>query len=142
MNQFNQAPQNYNAQGNSKTPYYVFGCLGLAFGAVLLSGIGILGYWWWANKTSYNPEYYGKIVPPKSQTMRFITDEAKSLDPHIRPDPVIVHVLFDGLAEYNQTYDLTPSLATKWERNADATGLDFPLAERREMDRRQTDNGK
>ncbi len=45
MNQFNQAPQNYNVPEKSKTARYVFGCLGLAFGAILLGAIGLFGYW-------------------------------------------------------------------------------------------------
>ncbi len=136
MNQYNQAPQKHNPKTNSKTAYYVFGCLGLAFGAILLGGIGILGYWWWsssqAEKDVGNTEYYGKIVLPKSQVVRFMTalDDPDSLDPQQSGiyESAITSALFDGLVEYNnQNADLTPSLATRWENNADATVWTFHL---------------
>ncbi|CAN5510085.1 peptide ABC transporter substrate-binding protein [soil metagenome] len=119
---------NQNAPPKSNLTRNVLGCLGLGFGAVLLSAVGIFGYWYWSEKNSVNPDYFGKIVPPKSQTVRFVANEPESLDPHLRPEPIISNALFDGLAEYNnQNSDLTPSLATSWERNADATVWTFYL---------------
>ena len=121
-------PANFNSPPNSKTTRNVLGCLGVGFAAILLSAIGIFGYWYWSEKKSVNPEYFGKIVPPKSQTVRVINFEADSLDPHLRNESMIINALFDGLAEYNnQNADLSPSLATSWEKNADATVWTFHL---------------
>ena len=134
---FSPTPVNYNANPIRKSPNYTLGCLGLSFGAALLGAIGIFGYWWWlssprAENDSGDTEYYGKITVPKSQTVRFMTalDEPESLDPQ-RSSPsesVITNALFDGLVEFNnQNADLTASLATKWENNADATVWTFHL---------------
>lgn len=121
-------PANFNAPPKSNTTRNVLGCLGAAFGIVLLSIIGISAYWYWSEKNSVNPEYFGKIVAPKSQTVRVIALERNSLDPHLVYDGKIVNALFDGLAEFsNQNSDLTPSLATSWEKNADATVWTFRL---------------
>ncbi len=91
--------------------------------AILLSGIGLYAYWQWAKKS----EEAGKVAPI-SETVRFITAEPKSRDPHLSAEPIISNALFDGLAEFNnQNSDLTPSLATRWEKNADATVWTFYL---------------
>ncbi|MBA2737636.1 MAG: peptide ABC transporter substrate-binding protein, partial [Pyrinomonadaceae bacterium] len=63
-----------------------------------------------------------------SQTVRFITNEPESLDPQLHSEAIVRNTLFDGLAEYNnKNSDLTPSLAEKWEKNADATVWTFYL---------------
>ncbi len=133
---FSPTPVNYNAKPNGKSPNYLLGCFGLLIGGVFLSAFGVFGYWWWSSsteKTFVNSEYYGVIVPPKSQVVRFMngsTRESKSLDPQAGDlDEIkIANALFDGLAEYNnQNSDLKPSLAIKWEKNADSTVWTFYL---------------
>lgn len=119
---------NYNSPSNSKMTRNFLGCLGLGFGAVLLSAIGIFGYWYWSARNSADSDDRGKNAPPNSQVVRFLSFETESLDPHSRFEATITNALFDGLAEYNnKNADLTPSLATKWERNADATVWTFYL---------------
>jgi oligopeptide transport system substrate-binding protein len=119
---------NYNSPSNSKTTRNVLGCLGLGLGAILLAAIGIFAYWYWSGRNYADWQNKGKNAPPNSQVVRFLSFEAESLDPHSRHEATITNALFDGLAEYNnQNADLTPSLATKWERNADATVWTFYL---------------
>ncbi len=122
---YSPTPQNYNAKTGGNNLRYVFGCLGLLFGGAILAGVGFYGYWSWSAKKS---DESGKIVSPTSQTVRFITNEPESLDPHFYSEGIIRNSLFDGLAEYNnQNSDLKPSLATSWEKNADATVWTFHL---------------
>ncbi len=121
-------PVNFNSPPNSKTTRNVLGCLGIGFGLVLLSMVGIAAYWYWSVKAEYHPDYFGKIVPPTSQIVRVVDFESDSLDPHLRNEAIIVNALFDGLAEFNnQNAELSPSLATSWEKNADATIWTFRL---------------
>ncbi len=125
--------QNIGAASNQKTGRYFLGCLGLLFGGVILSAVGIFGYWQWTEKNSVSPEYFGKIYPPKAQTVRFMTAstvDPDSLDPQFSgySESAITNALFDTLVEYDsQAADLKPSLAIGWERNADATVWTFRL---------------
>ncbi|MEO6590208.1 MAG: ABC transporter substrate-binding protein [Pyrinomonadaceae bacterium] len=121
---YSPTPQNYNAKSGGKGLHYLFGCLGLIIGGAILSGIGFYGYYLWSAKKT---EETGKIVAPTSQTVRFIVNESESLDPQLYSEAIVRNALFDGLAENNKNSDLTPSLAEKWERNADATVWTFYL---------------
>ncbi len=122
---YSPTPQNYNAKSGRKGLYYLFGCLGLLIGGAILSGVGFYGYYLWSAKKS---EDSGKIAAPKLQTVRFITNEPESLDPQLNAEAMVRNALFDGLAEYNnKNADLTPSLATSWEKNSDATVWTFYL---------------
>ncbi len=122
---YSPTPQNYNAKSGGKGLYYLFGCLGLLIGGAILCGVGFYGYYLWSAKKS---EETGKIIAPTSQTVRFIANEPRSLDPQLDSEAIVRNALFDGLAENNnKNADLTPSLATNWEKNADATVWTFYL---------------
>ena len=122
---YSPTPQINNAKSGSKKLYYLFGCLGLLIGGAVLAGIGFYGY---SLLTLEKHEETGKIVAPTSQTVRFIVNESESLDPQLNSESIISNALFDGLAENNnKSSDLTPSLATSWEKNADATVWTFYL---------------
>ncbi len=120
------SPQKHTSQADGKGLYYLFGCIGLLGALMVVAAAGFLGYWYWTNKDT--ADNGGKVVPPKSQTVRFLTAEPDSLDPHDYSNTVILNALFDGLLEYNnKNNDLAPSLAEKWEMNADATRWTFSL---------------
>lgn len=120
------APQKYVSQTGGKGLYYLFGCIGLLGAVVFLSAAGFLGYWYWTNKNTVNND--GKIDPPKTQTVRFLTGEPDSFDPHVFTNSIIINALFDGLLEFNnKNNDLAPSLAEKWAMNEDATVWTFSL---------------
>jgi oligopeptide transport system substrate-binding protein len=77
-------------------------------------------------------QYFGKITPPQGQTLRYITGaEPQTLDPQYmtgQPESRIAAALFDGLVEYDEkTVTPVPSLATKWDINADGTVWTFHL---------------
>lgn len=76
--------------------------------------------------------YFGKIVPPEGQTLRYYTGaEPQTLDPQLmvgQPETRIAVALFDGLVEYDEkTVAPVPSLATNWDINADGTVWTFHL---------------
>jgi oligopeptide transport system substrate-binding protein len=73
--------------------------------------------------------YFGVNLPPKSQVMRYtIFTEPETLDPQISPDSPTSLALFDGLVEYKEsTTDPRPSLAERWDVNADCTVWTFHL---------------
>lgn len=122
---YSPTPQNYNTNTGGNKLRYLFGCLGLLFGGAILAGAGFYGYWLWSSKKT---DETGKTSAPASQTVRFVTIEPESLDPHYYSETIIRNALFDGLAEYNnQNSDLKPSLATSWGKNADATVWTFRL---------------
>ena len=118
----------------SKLPY-IIGCSILFIGFLFIFlAIGGGAYLYLSQDSFFkestsNPEYFGKFSVPKTQTIRYAVNynfEAKELDPHHSNLNKIVPALFDGLAEYsNNTTSLTPSLATKWEKNTDATVWTF-----------------
>jgi oligopeptide transport system substrate-binding protein len=124
--------QKLNSPKKSFNSKYLIGCLGVGFGLVLISVLGLFGYWWYSSEnTLENPAYFGKISVPETQTIRYIGDEfydPQTLDPHILYDYDIIPALFDGLVENsNNNADLTPSLAEKWESNSDASVWTFYL---------------
>ena len=74
-------------------------------------------------------------MPPGSQTVRLITFETDSLDPHVSNESTITHALFDGLTEYNnQNAEVTPSLGRKLAKKRGRDGVDFPAAEKCHME--------
>jgi oligopeptide transport system substrate-binding protein len=82
--------------------------------------------------TGRDSQYFGKITPPQGQTLRYITGaEPQTLDPQYmtgQPESRIAAALFDGLVEYDEkTVTPRPSLATKWDTNADGTVWTFHL---------------
>lgn len=63
-----------------------------------------------------------------SKTLYALVNEHHKLDPHLDFNPIIINALFDGLVEFDETNSsLVPSLASRWERNADATVWTFYL---------------
>lgn len=79
-----------------------------------------------------NDPYFGKIMPPEGQVLRYITGaEPQTLDPQYmtgQPESRIAVALYDGLVEYEETtMNPRPSLAKSWETNADGTVWTFHL---------------
>jgi oligopeptide transport system substrate-binding protein len=77
-------------------------------------------------------EYFGKVVPPEGQHLRYISGpEPESLDPQVssgQPEARLHIGLFDGLTEYHpETAQAIPSLAERWEANADNSAFTFHL---------------
>lgn len=128
QNVFSPASQPLSSQKSGKGVYYLLGCVVLIGAMMVLSAAGFLGYWYWTNKNLADSTSGGKIVPPKTQTVRFLTGEPNSFDPQVSTNSVIINTLFDGLLEFNnKNNDLAPSLAEKWEMNADATVWTFSI---------------
>ena len=78
------------------------------------------------------PPYFGKTVPPAGQVMRYISgSEPESLDPQVstgQPEARLYVALYDGLTEYHpETAEAIPSLAERWEPNADNSEFTFYL---------------
>lgn len=76
--------------------------------------------------------YFGKVVPPAGQDMRYISgSEPESLDPPVSSSQVdarIIMALFDGLTEYDpKTGQPIPALADTWEPNDDNSVFTFHL---------------
>lgn len=76
--------------------------------------------------------YFGVIRPPQGQVLRYVSgSEPQSLDPQYmtgQPESRISVALFDGLVEYEVGgIRPIPSLATRWEPNADGTVWTFYL---------------
>ncbi len=113
---------------NSK---YLIGCLGVCFGFLILSAMGLIGFWWFSTEAGLeHPDYVGKISVPQTQTLRYLADwEApKTLDHQVLTYHDITPALFEGLAQTdNFTADIDPSLAEKWESNTDSTVWTFYL---------------
>lgn len=79
-----------------------------------------------------NDVYFGKVVPPQGQTMRYVTgSEIESLDPQVgtgQPDARVYAALYEGLVEYDPKNTLPiPAIAEKWELNSDSSELVFHL---------------
>jgi oligopeptide transport system substrate-binding protein len=76
--------------------------------------------------------YFGKTEPPAGQVMRYIAgSEPESLDPQVssgQPEARLYVGLYDGLTEYHpETAEAIPSLAERWEPNADNSAFTFHL---------------
>ena len=81
-------------------------------------------------------EYFGKVVPPEGQHMRYISGpEPESLDPQVssgQPEARLHIGLFDGLTEYHpETGQAIPALAERWEPNTDNSEFTFHLRDAR-----------
>jgi oligopeptide transport system substrate-binding protein len=79
-----------------------------------------------------NSAYFGVVRPPEGQVLRYVSgSEPQSLDPQYmtgQPESRIAVALFDGLVEYEVGgIRPTPSLATRWESNANGTVWTFYL---------------
>lgn len=112
---------------------YFLGCTGLLIGLMIISLLGGAGAWWYLARevALTHTDYYGKIVVPKTQTLRYVdqyTNEGVKITPSSDTPSRISTALFDGLAEYNnENAELTPSLAATWDKNTDATVWTFHL---------------
>src|SRR3712207_4908761 len=69
---------NPGAAANRKMTRYVLGCLGLLFGAVILSAVGVFGYLPRAEKNSVTPDFFGRINSPKEKTVRFLVSSERT----------------------------------------------------------------
>lgn len=81
---------------------------------------------------SSDSRYFGKVVPPEGQVLRYISgSEPESLDPQIstgQPEARIQYALFDGLTEaHPQTSEPIPSLAERWDSLRENTEFVFHL---------------
>lgn len=79
-----------------------------------------------------NDIYFGRVVPPKGQIMRYVTgSEIESLDPQVgtgQPDARVYGALFEGLVEYHPKNTLPmPAIAERWELNSTSSELTFYL---------------
>jgi oligopeptide transport system substrate-binding protein len=79
-----------------------------------------------------NNEYFGKLLPPEGQVLRYIIGpEPQTLDPQFMTgvgDALVVRALFDGLVDYDEkTVGPIPSLATHWDINENGTIWIFHL---------------
>src|SRR5919197_6589217 len=79
-----------------------------------------------------NDIYFGKVVPPRGQVMRYVTgSEPESLDPQQgtgQPEARIYMALYDGLVEYGPKDSLPiPAIAESWDVNSDSSELVFHL---------------
>jgi ABC-type oligopeptide transport system substrate-binding subunit len=77
-------------------------------------------------------DYFGKVEPPKGQTLRYITgSEPESLDPQMstgQPEARIDIALYEGLVEYHpKTMEPIPGVAEEWKINGNATEFVFFL---------------
>jgi oligopeptide transport system substrate-binding protein len=85
-----------------------------------------------AGAAGANPEYFGKVEPPRGQVLRYITgSEPESLDPQVstgQPEARIYMALYEGLVEYHpKTMEPIPAVAESWEVNPDSTVFTFRL---------------
>jgi ABC-type oligopeptide transport system substrate-binding subunit len=76
--------------------------------------------------------YFGKVVPPQGQVMRYISgSEPESLDPQVstgQPEARIYLALYEGLTEIHPvTGQPIPGIAERWEANGDNTEFTFYL---------------
>ena len=79
-----------------------------------------------------NDVYFGKVVPPKGQVMRYVTgSEIESLDPQVgtgQPDARVYGALYEGLVEYDPKNTLPiPAIAESWTVNSDSSEIVFNL---------------
>jgi oligopeptide transport system substrate-binding protein len=77
-------------------------------------------------------QYFGKAEPPAGQVLRYISGpEPESLDPQVstgQPEARIYVAIYEGLTEYDPvTGQPIPSIAERWEPNADNTEFTFHL---------------
>ena len=77
-------------------------------------------------------QYFGKVDPPDAQVLRYVSgSEPESLDPQVstgQPEARVYVALYDGLTEYHpETGVAIPSLAERWEPNADNSQFTFHL---------------
>ncbi|MDT4896836.1 MAG: oligopeptide transport system substrate-binding protein [Acidobacteriota bacterium] len=99
----------------------------LALALILLSLLAI-----GCSVTASNDVYFGRIVPPQGQVMRYVTgSESETLDPQVgtsQPDARIYAALYEGLVEYDPKNTLPiPAIAESWEINSDSSELVFHL---------------
>lgn len=77
-------------------------------------------------------EYFGKVVPPEGQVMRYVSgSEPESLDPQLstgQPEARLYMALYEGLTEYHPvTMEPIPAIAERWDVNGDSSEFVFHL---------------